>query len=1288
MNSVSRLFLVVLVSSIFTLMLLCTFAVPARAQDVASMTGVVTDATGAVVADAKVTLVNTNTSANYETTTNSVGAYTFSNIPPGPGYKVTVSRQGFATETVQNIYLAVSTSHTQNIRLEVGNVAETVEVTGTGSTVSLDTTDTTVGGSVDMNMVHEMPIQVRDTPLALVAMQPGAVTLGEGSSDDPLGSRDGAVTGSRTDQGNVTLDGLDANDFATGQALIVNGNAPVDSIQEFHVETANPLSAEGRGSGVQINLVTKSGTNLWHGSAYEYNRNTDFEANTFFNNRTTPITPRTQLIRNQFGADVGGPVKKDKLFFFFSYDGRRDRTQNSAERIVPLDSWRNGLIGYANKSGGTTYISNSVANSSGQTLKSLDPAGIGLDPALLTFMDGRYPHANDLSAGDGINTGGFRFNGPSSFTENQYIGRVDYNLNSKMKVFAKFSILRTFQPDDVNFIAAIQFPGDPVTHEIVNQPWSFVVGHTWTPSNNVVNQFYFGEVRSILSFPTTFNPGGVNDYNVFGNNGAGAGIIASPYSGQSSQARTVPIPVYRDDLTWTRGNHTWQFGGTFKPIRTDSNIVGDFNFVTMGLGGGLSSLPPAARPSDINPTAATTFWDPAYALALGHLGTVSTNFNNNHNLQVLPQGSPAIRTYRYYQTEVYAQDSWHARSDLTLTYGLRYQYYSVPYESSGFEAVPNVTFSPFLFSRIPLGLESDTSQSIVNYNFGGKANHGAPSLYGADPGNVAPRLAFAYNPSDKGGFLGRLFGDRKTVLRGGGGIVYDSPVINAVNFIQDQVSYLFSNASATPSAGNLATDFRFGKFGTLPPLNSPPPVTPPVAPFTAPGPGGNLIPFGTALGSAATNYAVDTNLKTPYSITYTLGIQRELPGNFLLEATYVGRLGRRLISQSDAGQVVNFVDPASKHTLAGDFATLSRQVRNPAFNGIATPEPFFENQMGGTAACQATGGAFGIPAAAIPNCSTFLAAFDSGQVARGDLGDVTQLLQFLSNPVGGFGLPAGLAPGVGLNGQFPTNVYITNQGTSSYNGLLLTLHKKLSHGVQFDVNYTYSHSIDNSSTPTNNVFGSGQTQGAGGVLCDATNPRVCRGNSDFDVTHLISGGGVFDLPVGRGRSFASNIPNWLNEAIGGWQVSGLAVWHTGFAYTTIAQAFPLSFVNNVPAVFNGDTAALKTNIHTDSAGRLQIFANPTAAISAFSGPLGLEAGSRNNLRGPHYSDFDLGLGKHFPIKERLQMEFRADAFNAFNHANFGLPQFGATDITNPQVFGVITNTSDPRSLQLALRLDF
>jgi Carboxypeptidase regulatory-like domain len=1231
----------------------------AAGQELASLTGVVTDSTGAVIPDARVQLVDTKTNASYEAKTNSVGAYTFVKLLPGPGYQLTVTREGFEVLTISDIYIAVGATHTTNAQLQVGKVSEKVDVSAAGAAVSLNTTDSVIGNNIDMHGVHELPIEARESPLALLDQQPGVVDTNV--ANDPNSSREGAVTGARGDQNNVTLDGLDVNDFATGQAFVTVGDAPVDSIQEFRVETANPLAASGRGSGAQIELVTKSGTNQWHGSAFEYLRNTVTEANTFFNNRDNISKPK--LNRNSFGANLGGPVKKDKLFFFFNYQGRRDAREDSVVTVVPLDSFRNGNVSYINSGAGCTNLSR--VNTQPSCISTLSTAQIraqGLDPGqdpstglpgpdstLLSFINSRYPHANDLTAGDGVNTGGFRFNAPVGRTINDYVARVDYNLTNKMKLFGRFSILRDTAGDDQNFLAPIEFPGDPLTRQIVDTSYAYVIGHTWTVSNSMVNQLFYGETRSQLNFPVLFNPAGTNSFTF--------GPVTAPFASAQVQRRTVPVPVLRDDFTYVRGKHNIQVGGTFKPIRTRSTQISDFNFATIGLGGNLTSLAAGNQPSDIlQDPAALNLWDQDFSFALGRFASVDTNINYDRSLQPLPLGTGHRRDYRYYETEIYLQDSWRMRTDLTMTYGLRWQYYSVPYETSGLEAIPNQGFNQFFSPRLQDGPQGIPGPfPFVTYDLGGKANH-EPGLYHPDWRDFAPRLSFAYNPGATSGFMGRLLGDRKTVIRAGAGVVFDHPVANALNFIQDQASYLFFQTVNNPTPGDLATDPRFTDIQTVP-SNTPPVVTRPAIPFVSSG-----VPFGAAVG--ASNYAIDPNFKTPYSLSYTFGIQRELPGNFLFEANYFARLGRRLLAQADAGQVVNFKDPASGHFLAGDFADLSKQLRtglDPNTTAV-NPEPFFENQI-------------------FPGATQIVAQALQTLVVRGDLADTVQQLD-------AFGV---LTPGVGLNPQFPTNAYITNKSFSSYNGLLATLHKRLSNNLQFDFNYTYAHSIDNISAPANNVFGSSNF--AGGLICDVTNLRVCRGSSDFDITHNIGATGIYQLPLGRGHRFGGSVPGWTNQLIGGWQIATIVNWHTGFAFQTVSNAFPLSFFNNVPAIFNGDKAAVATHIHTDPAsGAVQLFANPARALSAYSGPLGLQAGPRNNLRGPGYSNLNLGVAKHFPIRENMQLEFRADAYNAFNHVNFNLPgvvgNVGTADITDPTQFGVITTAAPSRQMQFALRLDF
>jgi hypothetical protein len=1255
--------------------LLVSFFVPVllAGQEVASLTGVVTDKTGAVLADATVTLVDTKTNASYQTKTNSVGAYTFPKILPGPGYKVTFSKEGFASVTVSDIYVAVGATHTQNAQLQVGELSQTIEVTGEGTSVSLNTTDTTVGNNFDMQLVHELPVAVRDNPTALLAFEPGVITTS--SNDDPSGNRSGAVTGARADQGSYTLDGLDVNDYAIGQSFITVGQAPVDSIQEFRGETANPLSSEGRGSGAQVSLVTKSGTNQFHGSAYEYHRDTATEANSWFNNFNG--VPRPALIRNQFGASLGGPVLKNKLFFFFNYEARRDASQAPVEWLVPLNSYRNGLLSYINSGAGCTTSSRQntqpgcITQLNAPQVAAINPAvNLAQNQALLNFINHRYPMANDLTNfGDGINSGGFRTNLPAHDSPNIYVTRIDYNLSDKMKLFGRFTIRRELLGDNINFPAPSEFPGDPLTRVQQANDYAYVVGHTWTLSNTMVNQFEYGLTRQLFATPSIYNPLGNTTY-VNAGGGSDFGPFSAPYESQSGQFRHISVPVYRDDFTYARGKHTWQVGAAFKPISVLSSLGNSLYTVALGIGGGLTNLDATLRPADILQDPSNfpqTNWDAAMPFYLGRYSGVSTNYNFSSQLQSLPVGTPSLRHYRANETEVYIQDSWKARTDLTISYGLHYQYYSVPYETNGLEATSNVGFSQYINPRLQNGLQGIAStEPVISFNLAGKANH-APGYYHPDWRDFAPRLGFAYNPSFREGVLGRVLGDRKTVIRAGAGIVYDHPAVESSQFLQNQEAAVFTtgatalyplNSQAASAAQKLAAGPFFTTLGEVPVgLPGPQPVTLPFSPYTN--------PVGEGIQQNVLNFAFDPNFKTPYSETVTFGIQRELPKNFQIDATFFGRFGRRLTAQTDAGQLVDFKDPtpgSAGQLMSQAFSGLEQDVRA---GGAIREQQFFDDlvtalpQFGLNTGTQTVAGVFG------PN------------LQRGDMGTVVFFLQ-----------QAGLMQyGIGFNPQYPYDVYVANQSASNYDGLLTTLHRKFAQGLQFDLNYTYSHSIDNLSAIANNVFGEFADL-SGGIVCDSLHLRACRGNSDFDVRHLISADGLYNLPVGRGKFFAGEAPGWLNQVIGGWQVAGDMQWRTGLAFTTVTNAFPFSFNNNVPAVFNGDSSALKVNVHDDQ-GKIQLFANPTATQAAFSFPTGFQAGSRNNLRGPHFSSVDLALNKHFPIREKFIVEFRAEAFNLFNHPSFGLPTGTVADISNPGAFGVISSTaSTARVMQFALRLDF
>jgi hypothetical protein len=1242
-----------------------------RAQEVSGLTGVVLDKSGSAVGGVSVALDNAKTGLHQETTTNEQGGYQFLRVPPGQGYKLTFVKDGFRKLELSDVALGVETTSTRNVTLEVGQVTQTVEVQASAAE-TLNTTDASVGNVLDIRTLRDLPSLIRETPATLLGLQAGVVANSGGNAN-----QSGAVTGSRTDQGNVTIDGIDVNDQAGGFAFATVGNAPIDSVQEFRATTANAEAYDGRSGGAEIQLVTKSGTNDFHGAAYEYNRTAATAANDFFNNSAGVARPA--LTRNQFGADVGGPIKKDKLFFFFNFEGRRDASQSAVAQTVPLANVRAGGINYINSNPGCTDSArlNDPATAScitqlpatsttGPSVQGFDPLGIGDDTALLSILN-KDPAANDLTGGDGVNTGLFRFNAPVVVDHNTYVGRVDYKISSKQSLFGRFNVVRENDTQAVQ-----QFPGDPTTQLFVDRSWAFVLGHTWTINANNINSATFGITQQYNDFPA-----GTGAFPTFPNEFT-FGPFATPFApGVSTQGRTVPVPTIRDDYTWIHGNHTYQFGTNIRPIHQKSNLTESYNFLGIGIGGNLGSLGPSGsplRPSDILETLTQRDeWDSTFTTLLGRYADQDTNFIYNKSLQPQPAGATAVRDFHYNEAEFYFADNWRVRNDLTISYGLRWSYYGVPFESNGFETVSSVGLDALFAARVQngqLGVSGPGAAPLLSYSLGGPANNG-PGYYKPDYKNFGPRLGIAWNPSFKDGLLKSVFGDRKTTVRLGGSIVYDR-ISGTVSFLADQNSFLFQNSSSTifgqaDPVASLMTDPRFTSLTALPASVVAPVVTSPTTPFASGG-----VPFG--VNEDQFIYAVDPNFKNPYEDVFGVGIQRELPGNTLLEIDYVGRLGRRLFAQSDAAQLVDFKDPASGQGLIAAFNKIATEVRGGANPSTLPESQFFQNQMlgvTGAPSCQAISEFFFGPAGSTLNCASFLANAFSNYFSNGD---ITDFIVSMNN----FGI---IAPNIGIDGQAASIGYVSSKSSSSYNGMLVILRKKFSNGLQMDFNYTLSHSIDDLSSVVNTV--------TGGLICDLRNLRACRANSDFDATHIVSANWVYDLPFGHGRYIGRDMPGWANHVVGGWSLSGIWTWRTGFAMGTSTGSFPVSNYlgggSGSPAVLTGSTVGTGGNVHNEN-GALQFFANPTTVLEQFSNPLAGQSGSRNDLRGPGYWTVDAALLKNIRLTERLGLQFRAEAFNMFNRENFNPPN---TNI-NSSTFGVLSSTAGegPRLMQIALRLEF
>jgi Carboxypeptidase regulatory-like domain len=1248
---------------------------PALAQATSGVTGVVTDQSGGAIADVQVHLSNATTAFEANTTTNDEGAYRFLLVPPGGGYTLTFSKDNFNSLTVANLALGVGVTETNDARLPVGSTQQRVEVVVEGEG-SLNTTDASIGQVIEARQVEDLPIEVRTNAARLLALQPG-VQADPNSSDAQYGS----VTGARADQQNITLDGLDVMDETIGQAFSTVGRAPVDSVQEVRTIVGNGDTSYGRSSSAQVEIVTKSGTNAFHGSVSEYNRNTSFEANTFFNNLNG--VPRAPLIRNQFGGNLGGPVKKDRLFFFFDYEGLRQNSPKQTVRIVPVEAVRAGGLNYINSNPGCTAQArintqpNCITTLTPAQVAGLDPASVGADQALLSLFNSRYPSPNDPSAGDGVNTQGFLFNAPSFLKENTFVGRVDFNLTSKQKLFARGTWDR-----DNNTEFTAQFPGDPSSLiGNINHNRSFVVGHTWTISSTLVNNIFAGLTRSVLDFPSEFAPTAPTLF--------GYGLnqdLSNPYGNFSSQARNVAVPEVREALYWSKGRHTLAFGADVKPIREYSKLANSINFPTIGIGGNINQLNPGLRPADINPAqSAINEYDGFFPVLLGRYASTSTNFNYDVPGNPLPVSTPALRHYAYNELEFYAQDTFRLRPDLTITYGLRWQYHAVPYETNGFESILNVDEKTLFNARqsaAAQGLNGNTAAPLISSILAGPKNNG-PDYYRPDYKDFAPRIGISYSPSFTSGLLGALFGDHKTVVRAGSSIVYDR-ILNTLEFELDEENFLFSNnvpqlfgtpADATTS---LATDPRFTGISTAPVVTA----TPIPRPFT-PNVDANGDPIGLAqLGGFPNFFAFNQNLRTPYAITASFGVQRELPGNVIVEVDYFGRFGRRLAAVGDAAQTLNFKDATSGQFLNTAFGNVQSQVQSGVAPGAVTAQPFFENQLTNQLAtfgldCPGAAPFFGLAAG---NCTQLAAQLASSFFP---VGDVSSTILTLSQ--------AGvLGPNTGLDAQTGSAGYIGNFASSNYNGLLVSIRKRLSANLTADFNYTFSHSIDNVSEINNN-FNQFTATGQG-LVCDLRNLRICRASSDFDARHTFNANYIYTLPIGKGQRFLGGAGSLLNLLVGGWGTSSIITWHSGYPFSINSNTFPINFTQTAPAVFTGPLAAIKQSIHSDN-GQIQFFASQIAANSAFSYPFGGGTGTRNAVRGPNYSNVDMGLFKNFalPWSEHQRLQFRADAFNVFNNVSFKSPgnlQSPGNSLNAPN-FGIITEQeNNPRVLQVALRLEF
>lgn len=1222
-----------------------------------SLTGTVKDPQDRVIPGATLTLTNTATNAVRGQTTNAQGGYSFDLLPPGD-YRLDVAAPGFRKQVLEHVHVLIAKATAVDVILQVGATTDIVEVTAQSGQVQVDTQDASLGNNFVSQQITQLPMEARNV-LTLLTLQPGV-------------TKDGYVNGGREDQSNVTLDGVDINESVSNaigpaQSSQALGNSPPkaeqgpvlrlnsEAIEEFRVSTLNSGASAGRSSGAQIALVTKSGTNNWHGAAFESNRNTIFSANDWFNNHAGVARPK--LNRNTFGGAVGGPIKKDRAFFFYSYEGRVDDSETpvlaalnygGTGESVPTASLGQGVLKFrlcadlpdCKTPGQTVSLTSADFNKIFPDIGGINPAAV----SALAAAAAKYK-VNDSTIGDGMNTGGFRFNAPAPVHLHSHNAKLDFNLTNKQSLFVRTSV----QYD--NWGGTPSYPDTPAPDEW-DHPMGLAVGHTWIISNTLVNNLHYGFTRQ------AFTQGGDTSGNyIFFR------FVYNPSSQQYPVSRVTPVHNWTDDLSWVKGKHTFQFGTYISKTNNmhstfgqafDNAVTNPSYYLTGLLRTPLSNYVQSVYGAPMF-SGDGSGAENAMAALIGRFTEYTAHYNYDNSLNLMPTGVPNVRDFAGQDYEGYVQDTWKVKSNLTISAGLRYGLARPIYETSGYETQPNVPLGEYLSLRASNALKGIDYTAPISVNLSGPAN-GGPPLYNWDKTNFQPRIGVAYSPHFESGLLSRVFGkEGDSVLRGGFGIngdyfgqalatFFDNR--NTLGFgssftvgpntydvgcspYQDPGSKYFGAAGACAGGVNLGplfTGFNQTIRGAMP---APPVAQKIVFPQTQPG--DNSLRIESSL---------DSDLTTPKSYSWNLTYERQLPHKSFVQFSYVGRSGRHLLAQRDPMQPIDLVDPQSKV----DWYTAGTMLAKQRAQGVATTSiatiPYFEHLFPGAAANLGYD----------PTWSSTQAVYQLIQDVGGDYTTTQSIIDGIST----VGANAFYQPQYGALSTWATI------GNSNYNSFTSS-YKIRTTTLIADFNYTYSHSLDDSSGLQNGAGYNGEA-----FILNPFRQGDMYSNSDFDIRHQINVNAVWQMPFGHGRTMFSEVGKAANGFIGGWQLSGIFRWNTGL---------PVGFYNGTTGVFDDARWATNWNVQSNAVrtadfqtcptrpvdGTPKLFGcNTDFAFTHFRNPYPGETGERNVFRVPGYYNIDMGLGKTFhlngltaKIPESHQLQFRWEVFNILNHQSMG-----------------------------------
>jgi|CXWL01.1.fsa_nt_gi hypothetical protein len=1248
---------------LFTLLVLASLAFAAFAQsNTGTLVGTVSDPSG-LVAGATVTITDDQTGKTRTVMTNAEGSFTLSQLDVGD-YTVKVTATGHKTKTYSGVKIDIGKFYSFNATLEIGEISENVTVAAGVDIINANNGEisTTVSG----RQIVELPLNGRN-PLTLVLLQAGSSSNGAQAT---------TINGQRSSFTNITRDGLNVQDnFIRANAVDFIPDRPnVDDTGEFTIVTQNAGAEAGFGAS-QIQLVTPRGSNDFHGALFLFNRNSEFTANTFFNNSAKVARPF--LNRNQFGGKLGGPIWKNRAFFFVAYEGFRLRQSITANRTILLPGARAGNFSWRDNSG-VVRSANIFSLAAG--LAGGPPAGI--DPVISARVLAKMPTVgNNPALGDGLNTTGLSLPITSNQDREAFSTRFDFDLTQRHSVNAVVKYNKEYnQRTDLNAQqggAACCYDTTPVGFQDANTPFA-VFSWRWAATSGLSNEVRGGWQKSDPIFGTT-----TGDPAYF----IQVPLINNSESGFQRQGRKTVTANLQDNAVWIRGNHAMRFGGQNDQFKADPFGPGAFgaSFIpSYFIGGGTTPVFTATSfnaaagcvaASGANCISSVTTANSLLALLGGLIGGANQTFNAASQTGNLAPVAPA-RNLQFEHYSFYGSDQWRVTPTFTLNYGLRYELFTPIREPNG------LALEPVLNGR-------DVRTAILDPNGGYQfvgGNAGGTNFFKMDKNNIAPVVSFAWSPNFGSGFLGKLMpGNGKTVLRGG----YRLSYVND-EFIRSADNALIGNAGLSTGLNAGVINARFSSLPT----------------FTAPA--GVTFPRTYAQNNAtATNFgtvfAIDPNLEVPGSHEFSIGFQREIGFQTAMEVRYVHSRTSNLVRGLDLNQV---------KISDGFLADFNRARNNIRLYG------------NGQVNCAVTG--------TTPLCQP-LSVLNTAPLNSSPFGNPLAFSNAL-NPIIA-GTPGELAFVYLATFRIGNNMFLanpntgvvdllTNQAKSNYNGLQVEFRRRFQNGITYQANYTFQKQLTDAP-------GVGQTRFE--PLVDNANPQNEYGIGDQDTTHVFNLNTIYELPFGRGKRFGAGVGKWTDRLIGGWQLTSILRISTGAplsiidnrgtlnrngrsgrqtATTSLSKAevkkligvfrTPCGVFMINPAVINIDLAACQN-------GQILPRAGATAGQASLGfQPISGAAGSNlpqtfpgqvffsnapgqvgnmelNFLRAPMFLNWDASIIKNIPITERIRLQIRGEAFNVLNRANFLGGQLQNIASTT---FGRITATQGQRIVQFAGRIEF